>query len=70
MSPCSTVSASLFAGGCLLCMPFGSKLLELHLDTSRLHFVAVVNFIIIADKFRKKKNILFYSKMLIVPSLN
>jgi len=35
----------------LLCIPFSSKLL----DTIWLHFVAVVNFIIIADKFRKKK---------------
>ena len=49
-------TANLFSGGCLLCMPFGSKLLELHVETSWLHFVAVVNFIIIADKFRKKKN--------------
>ena len=48
-------TANLFSGGCLLCMPFGSKLLELHVETSWLHFVAVVNFIIIADKFRKKK---------------
>jgi len=40
-------------------MPFGSKLLELHVDTSWLRFVAVVSFIVIADKFRKKKS--FYS---------
>jgi len=50
-------------------MPFGSKLLELHVDTSWLRFVAVVSFIIIADKFRGKKIILFYSKILIFPSL-
>ena len=58
MPPYSMATASLFSGGSLLCMPFGSKLLELHVDTSWLHFVAVINFIVISDKFRKKT---FYS---------
>jgi len=58
MPPCSMATASLFSGGCLLCMHFGSKLLELHVDTSWLYFVAVVNFII-SENFSKQK-ILFY----------
>jgi hypothetical protein len=43
----------------LLCMPFDSKLWELHMDNSWFHFLAAINFTIIADKFRKKKT--FYS---------